>query len=100
MRGSGNLGLVNRDVVHKDQAPRNWSFNPEIDKVVFFDFERAEVIEPRPVLGMISSNRKRKRIRRGSVDKKPSSTEFAEEINKANAVLSYTAAGSGEPPII
>jgi hypothetical protein len=75
--------IHNRDVIHKDPAPRNWSYNPEVNKVVFFDFERAEIIDPRPVLGMISPNRKRKRIRLGSLDKRPSGSEFAEEINKA-----------------
>ncbi|KAJ5471965.1 hypothetical protein N7539_008534 [Penicillium diatomitis] len=75
--------IHNRDVVHKDPAPRNWSYNSEVKKVVFFDFERAEIIEARPVLGMISPNRKRKRIGLGSLDKKHSVSEFAEEINKA-----------------
>jgi hypothetical protein len=58
-------------------------YNPEVNKVVFFDFERAEIIDPRPVLGIISLNRKRKRIRLGNLDKRPLGSKFAEEINKA-----------------
>jgi hypothetical protein len=75
--------IHNRHVVHRDPAPRNWSYNPESKNVVFFDFERAKIIEPRPILGMISPNRKRKRIEHGVLDKKHRGTEFAEEINKA-----------------
>ena len=67
-------------MVYKDPALRNWSYNSEVKKVVFFDFERAEIIEPRPVLGITLLNRKRKRIGLGSLDKKHLGSEFAEEI--------------------
>jgi hypothetical protein len=38
--------IHNRDVTHKDPAPKNWSYNPQVNKVVF-DFERAEIINLR-----------------------------------------------------
>ncbi|KAJ5230961.1 hypothetical protein N7489_011669 [Penicillium chrysogenum] len=71
------------NVLHKDPAPRNWLYNPESKKVVFFDFERAEIIESRPILGIISPNRKRKRMPRDGLDKKLSGSDFAKEINRA-----------------
>jgi hypothetical protein len=57
--------------------------------VVLFDFERAEIIKSRPILGVISLNRKRKRIGHGGLNKKPLGTGFAEEINKAVYELRY-----------
>ncbi|PYI36435.1 hypothetical protein BP00DRAFT_483281 [Aspergillus indologenus CBS 114.80] len=75
--------IHSQNVLHKDPAPRNWSYNPESKCVVFFDFERAEIIEPRPILSMMSPNRKRKRIEHGGLDKTPSGSGFAAEINKA-----------------
>ena len=71
------------NVLHKDPAPRNWLYNPESKKVVFFDFERAEIIESRPILGIISPNRKRKRMPRDGLDKKLSGSDSAKEINRA-----------------
>ncbi|KAK9853413.1 hypothetical protein MYU51_006495 [Penicillium brevicompactum] len=71
------------DVVHKDPAPRNWLYNPESNKVVFFDFERAEILNLRPILGAISPNRKRKCISRDGFDKALSETRFTREINRA-----------------
>ncbi|KAJ5347040.1 uncharacterized protein N7506_000293 [Penicillium brevicompactum] len=71
------------NVVHKDPAPRNWLYNPESNKVVFFDFERAEILNLRPILGAISPNRKRKCISRDGFDKALSETRFTREINRA-----------------
>ncbi|KAJ5117549.1 hypothetical protein N7448_011181 [Penicillium atrosanguineum] len=70
-------------VIHKDPAPRNWLYNPESKQVVIFDFERAEIINPRPILSLISPNRKRKRTALGEYDKKPAGPGFAQEIKKA-----------------
>ena len=75
-------GMHRLNVLHKDPAPRNWLYNPESKKVVFFDFERAEIIDLRPILGMISPNRKRKLMPHDGLDKKLPSG-FAGEINKA-----------------
>ncbi|OAL42766.1 hypothetical protein IQ07DRAFT_668916 [Pyrenochaeta sp. DS3sAY3a] len=46
-------------VLHRDLFPRNMLWYQE--RVMMIDFERAEVVEARVVLGAISSNRKRKR---------------------------------------
>ncbi|KAF2182685.1 hypothetical protein K469DRAFT_636613 [Zopfia rhizophila CBS 207.26] len=48
-------------VLHKDLMPRNILWNEETCQVIVIDFERAEVVKPRTVLGVISANRKRKR---------------------------------------
>lgn len=71
------------NVLHHDPAPRNWLYNPESKQVVIFDFERAEIINSRPILSLISPNRKRKRNALGEFDKKPLGPGFAQEINKA-----------------
>ena len=55
-------------VLHRDPFPRNILWNAEIDQAMIIDFERAKVLEGRPVLGAVSPNRKRKRIR--EADKK------------------------------
>jgi serine/threonine protein kinase len=70
------------NVLHKDPAPRNWLYNRESKKEVFFDFEMAEIIESRPILGIMSPNRKRKRMPRDGPDKKLSGSDFAREINR------------------
>lgn len=75
--------IHNQNVIHKDPAPRNWLYNPSSKKVVFFDFERAEIINPRAILGVISPNRKRKRIANNGLGKKPLEPGFEREINKA-----------------
>ncbi|RAH83552.1 hypothetical protein BO86DRAFT_447011 [Aspergillus japonicus CBS 114.51] len=64
----GRTSIHSRNVLHKDPAPRNWSYNPESKHVVFFDYERAELIEPRPILSEMSPNRKRKRTEHGVLD--------------------------------
>ncbi|KAF2843551.1 hypothetical protein M501DRAFT_926687 [Patellaria atrata CBS 101060] len=48
-------------VLHKDLMPRNMLWDEETSQVMVIDFERAQVCEPRPALGIISSNWKRKR---------------------------------------
>ncbi|KAF1992918.1 hypothetical protein P154DRAFT_528154 [Amniculicola lignicola CBS 123094] len=48
-------------ILHKDLEPRNILWNEETGRVMVIDFERAEVVEQRTVLGIISANRKRKR---------------------------------------
>lgn len=72
-----------RNVVHKDPAPRNWSYNPESNNVVFFDFERAEIPKQRPILDPISPNRKSKSISYDRLDKKRLGSKFARELNQA-----------------
>ena len=69
-------------IVHRDPAPRNWSYNEETESVVFFDFERAGTINQRPTLGIISPNRKRGRTNADPKTKRPKS-EFTEDINRA-----------------
>jgi len=56
------------------QKAKRWSF---------FDFERAEIIDSRPTLGIISPNRKRKLIPHDELDKKLPGRDFAREINEA-----------------
>lgn len=75
--------IHNHKVMHRDPAPRNWLYNPESEKVVIYDFERAETIEPRQVLGVISPNRKRKRIASDGLEREALESGFAQEINKA-----------------
>lgn len=70
-------------VLHRDPAPRNLLYNLESKNVVVLDFERAELIESRVVLGIISPNRKRKRTPSHGVDKQLPETGFAEELNRA-----------------
>lgn len=53
--------IHNLGVLHKDLEPRNILWNEETGGVMVIDFERAEVVKPRTVLSVISSNRKRKR---------------------------------------
>jgi len=48
-------------VLHKDLEPRNILWNEETGRVMVIDFERAEVVEQRTGLGIISATRKRKR---------------------------------------
>jgi hypothetical protein len=48
-------------ILHRDLMPRNLLWNKETGQVMVVDFERAECIKPRPVLGTVSANWKRKR---------------------------------------
>lgn len=50
------------NIIYKDPAPRNWCYNLESKKVVFFNFKRAEILSLRSILGVILPNRKRKWI--------------------------------------
>ena len=71
-------------VLHKDLEPRNVLWNEETDGVMVIDFERAEVVKPRTVLGAISANRKRKRGVNATAAKhvRGSCDAFAKERNK------------------
>ncbi|KAF2179925.1 hypothetical protein K469DRAFT_730386 [Zopfia rhizophila CBS 207.26] len=57
----GGKPIHDLGVLHKDLMPRNMLWNEETGQVMVIDFERAEVVKPRTVLGVISANRKRKR---------------------------------------
>ena len=56
-------------VLHRDAMPRNMLWNAEIGQAMMIDFERAEILKPRAVLGVISPNRKRKRVLEGGLNK-------------------------------
>lgn len=82
--------IHNLGVLHKDLEPRNILWNEEIGRVMVIDFERAEVVEKRTVLGIISANRKRKRGPNASVAKqgRDGSSAFALERRHAAMGLS------------
>ncbi|KAJ5159033.1 uncharacterized protein N7500_008684 [Penicillium coprophilum] len=69
-------------VLHRDAAVRNLFYNFESQNVVVLDFERAEFIEPRPALGVLSPNRKRRHVSNPRMDKKVE-TVFTQELNAA-----------------
>jgi serine/threonine protein kinase len=71
--------------LHKDLMPRNILWNEETSQAMIIDFERAEVFEPRTVLGVISANRKRKRGSEGGMAKqrRDRSSAFAREMQRA-----------------
>ncbi|KAH8708410.1 hypothetical protein GQ44DRAFT_628179 [Phaeosphaeriaceae sp. PMI808] len=73
--------IHNLGVLHKDFMPRNMLWNDETGRVMVIDFERAEVVKPRIVLGTISANRKRKRGSNANTAKhgRGSSSAFARE---------------------
>ena len=48
-------------VLHRDAMPRNILWDTKHNQIMIIDFERAEIKESRPALGVISPNRKRKR---------------------------------------
>jgi predicted Ser/Thr protein kinase len=52
---------------------------------MMIDFERAEILKPRAVLGVISSNRKRKRVPEGVLNKQSGECrdEFVREMQRA-----------------
>ncbi|KAF1971104.1 hypothetical protein BU23DRAFT_570110 [Bimuria novae-zelandiae CBS 107.79] len=54
--------IHNLGVLHKDLEPRNILWNEDTGRVMLIDFERAEEVKQRTVLGIISANRKRKRV--------------------------------------
>ncbi|OAT10369.1 hypothetical protein, variant [Blastomyces gilchristii SLH14081] len=70
-------------VEHRDAEPRNLLWNPEIKTVVLIDFERAQIHEPRPVLGVLSPNPKRKRTPSLGLCKPLPERRFATDINLA-----------------
>ena len=76
-------------VEHRDPEPRNLMWNPEIKMVVLIDFERATIHEPRPVLGVLSPNRKRRRMPNLGLCKPLPERRFAKDINIAVNDLRY-----------
>ncbi|KAF2752446.1 hypothetical protein EJ05DRAFT_495259 [Pseudovirgaria hyperparasitica] len=54
--------IHNLAVLHKDPMPRNLLWSAETQQVLVIDFERAQLPPMRPVLGVLSPNRKRKRL--------------------------------------
>ena len=71
-------------VLHRDAMPRNILWNTEVGQAMIIDFERAEVLKPRAVLGVISPNQKRKRVPEG-LNKQPEGRrdEFVREMQRA-----------------
>lgn len=57
--------------------PRDIGCTIQKAKGSFFDFERAEIIESRPILGIMSPYRERKRMPRDGIDIKQSSAGIA-----------------------
>ena len=72
-------------VLHRDAEPRNILWNAEVGQAMVIDFERAEVLKPRAVLGVISPNQKRKRAPEEGLNKQPEERrdEFVREIQRA-----------------
>ncbi|KAF2785855.1 hypothetical protein K505DRAFT_261180, partial [Melanomma pulvis-pyrius CBS 109.77] len=72
-------------VLHKDLMPRNILWNGETGNVMVIDFERAEVVNARAVLGVIAPNGKRTR---GSAGKRrEDASPFAREMRRATIEL-------------
>ncbi|KAI9815587.1 MAG: hypothetical protein M1832_005448 [Thelocarpon impressellum] len=61
MRAIHDLG-----VIHGDAMPRNVLWNPQTERVMMIDFERATLLPGRMPLGSVSPNRKRKRAAGGA----------------------------------
>ncbi|KAF1364326.1 hypothetical protein EJ07DRAFT_100012 [Lizonia empirigonia] len=74
-------------VLHKDLEPRNILWNEETGRVMVIDFERAEVVKPRTVLGVISPNQKRKRGSAADIAKLVRDDVFARERRRATTEL-------------
>ncbi|KAF1970566.1 hypothetical protein BU23DRAFT_582080 [Bimuria novae-zelandiae CBS 107.79] len=77
--------IHNLGVLHKDLEPRNILWNEDTGRVMLIDFERAEEVKQRTVLGIISANRKRKRVPDASMAKQGGdrSSVFARERQRA-----------------
>lgn len=74
-------------VLQKDPAPRNILVHPDRPgEVSWIDFERAEYYSPRPVLGSLSANRKRKKYSQSQKSQKTTDVS-AREISEAEAQL-------------
>jgi len=78
-------------VLHRDAMPRNMLWNEEVRQVMVIDFERAAVPKLGAVLGVISPNRKRKRVIEGGLNKQPidGRGEFVREMQWAMIELSW-----------
>jgi len=72
-------------VLHRDVMPRNMLWNAEAGQAMIIDFERAEILGRRTALGIISPNRKRKRIPEGHLYKQVD--RFEPEVRRAMAEL-------------
>ena len=72
-------------VLHRDAMPRNILWNAEVGQAMIIDFERSEILKPRAVLGVISPNRKRKRVPEEGLNKQPEGRrdEFVREMRLA-----------------
>jgi tRNA A-37 threonylcarbamoyl transferase component Bud32 len=79
--------IHNLGVLHKDLEPRNILWNEETGRVMVIDFERAEVVKPRTVLGVISPNRKRKRGSAANMAKQGVDDVFVRERRRATTEL-------------
>jgi len=72
-------------VLHRDVMPRNMLWNAEVGQVMMIDFERAEILKSRAALGVISPNRKRKRVTQECLNKQldDGCDAFVREMNRA-----------------
>ncbi|KAF2001745.1 hypothetical protein P154DRAFT_562456 [Amniculicola lignicola CBS 123094] len=78
------LAIHNLGILHRDLEPRNILWNGERHQVMIIDFERAEIVKPRSLLGPISANRKRNRTHDTSMVKQcEDGTLFARERRRA-----------------
>lgn len=81
-------------VLHRDAMPRNILWDTEHNQTMIIDFERAEIKESRPALGVISPNRKRKRPtvtqKERATAQEESDDAFVREMNGAiNQLRAY-----------
>jgi serine/threonine protein kinase len=76
-------------VCHRDAMPRNMLWNEEAKEVMMIDFERSQIIKQRTVLGVISPNRKRKRVARKDLPKISGldADMFTREVQQATTKL-------------
>lgn len=69
-------------MLHKDLMPRNILWNKKTERAMVIDSERAEV-EQRLVLGVVSANRKRKRIESSIKQGEVKSSFYKRELRQA-----------------
>jgi tRNA A-37 threonylcarbamoyl transferase component Bud32 len=79
--------IHNLGVLHKDLEPRNILWNEEFGRAMVIDFERAEIVKTRTILGVISPNRKRKRGSAASMAKEGVDNVFVRERRRAATEL-------------
>ena len=75
--------IHNLNVLHRDPFARNILWNSTSGQVIVIDFERAEILELRPALGIVSLNPKRARVNNIRIDKpaKGDGGIFMDEMN-------------------